>query len=254
MKKYSRIFKYLGQYKGKAVLYFLFILLSIVFSIVSVGMLMPFLELIFNNPRPECVDCSSLAKVSNNLVVQSVRSFLMDSINTRGKISTLGLICLLIVLSILLKNLFLYLAYYTLNPLKNKIVNQLREDIYNKILQLPIGFFNEKRKGDLMSRMTTDIAEVEVSVVGALEGWIRYPLTIIVTLIALLIISPQLTLFLLILIPIMGLVIGRITRSLKKHSAEVATKYGETLSTLDETLGGLRVIKAFNIEKLLNEH
>ncbi len=214
-------------------------------------MLMPFLELIFNNPRPECVDCSSLAKASNNPLIHSIRSFLLDSINTRGKIFTLGYICLLIIVSILLKNLFLYLAYYTLNPLKNKIVNQLREDIYNKLLQLPIGYFNEKRKGDLMSRMTTDVAEVESSVVGVLEGWIRDPLTIIITLAALLIISPQLTLFLLILIPIMGLVIGRITRSLKKHSAEAAIKYGETLSTLDETLGGLRVIKAFNIENLL---
>ncbi len=99
--------------------------------------------------------------------------------------------------------------------------------------------------------MTTDIGEVEGSLVGTLEGWIRDPMTIIVTLIALFAISPRLTLFLLILIPVIGLVIGRITRSLKKHSQEVAVKYGETLSTLDETLGGLRVIKAFNIEKLL---
>ncbi|TAL47150.1 MAG: ABC transporter ATP-binding protein, partial [Chitinophagaceae bacterium] len=157
----------------------------------------------------------------------------------------------MIVITILLKNLFLYLAYYILNPLKNSIVNQLRQEIYNKILQLPIGFFNEKRKGDLMSRMTSDVAEVENSVVGTLEGWIRDPLTIIITLVALLIISPQLTLFLLLLIPIMALVIGRVTRSLKKYSHDVAYKYGETLSTLDETLGGLRVIKAFNIEKLL---
>jgi subfamily B ATP-binding cassette protein MsbA len=251
MKKYSRIFKYLGQYKGKALLYFLFILLSIVFSIVSVAMLMPFLELIFNDPKPECVDCSSLAKASSNPVVQSIRTFLIDSVNSRGKIQTLGIICLLIIVSILLKNLFLYLAYYILNPLKNKIVNNLREELYNKILHLPIGFFNEKRKGDLMSRMTTDVAEVEGSLIGALEGWIRDPLTIILTLVALVVISPQLTLFLLILIPIMGLVIGRITRSLKKYSSEVANKYGETLSTLDETLGGLRVIKAFNIEGLL---
>ena len=251
MKKYSRIFRYLGHYKGKALLYFFFILLSIVFSIVSVGMLMPFLQLIFSDPRPECLDCSSLAQSSNNPVVRSIHTFLTDSVNTRGKIATLGVICLLIIISILLKNLFLYLAYYTLNPLKNKIVNDLREDIYNKILRLPIGFFSEKRKGDLMSRMTTDVGEVEGSVVGALEGWIRDPLTIILTLIALLVISPQLTLFLLILIPVMGLVIGRITRSLKKHSAQVATKYAETLSTLDETIGGLRVIKAFNIEKLL---
>ena len=138
-----------------------------------------------------------------------------------------------------------------LNPLKNKIVNQLREDLYDKVLRLPIGFFNEKRKGDLMSRMTNDVGEVEGSVVGTLEGWIRDPLTIIVTLTVLFLISVQLTLFILILIPVLGLVIGRVTRSLKRHSQEVANKHGETFSTLEETLGGLRVIKAFNIEKLL---
>ena len=83
---------------------------------------------------------------------------------------------------IILKNFFLYLSYYILNPLKNKVVNQLREDLYDKLLRLPIGFFNEKRKGDLMSRMANDVGEVEGSVVGTLEGWIRDPLTIIVTL------------------------------------------------------------------------
>jgi subfamily B ATP-binding cassette protein MsbA len=102
-----------------------------------------------------------------------------------------------------------------------------------------------------MSRMTNDVGEVEGSLIGALEGWIKDPMTILVTLTVLVLISYELTLFILILIPVLGLVIGRITRSLKKHSQEVAKKYGETLSTLDETLGGLRVIKAFNIEKLL---
>jgi subfamily B ATP-binding cassette protein MsbA len=244
MKQYSRIFSYLGGHKGKIFLYFLFTFLSIIFSIVSIGMLMPFLQLIFLGDKGITIS-------SNNFVVRFINEFLDNSIKTRGNIKTLGLICLLMVSFILFKNLFLYLSYYILNPLKNQIVNQLREDLYDKILKLPIGFFNEKRKGDLMSRMTSDVGEVEGSVVGTLEGWIRDPLTIIVTLIVLLIISPQLTLFILILIPLLGLVIGRVTKSLKKHSQEVATKYGETLSTLDETLGGLRVIKAFNIERIL---
>ena len=244
MKQYSRIFQYFGVYKGKIFLYFLFILFSIVFSIVSIGMLMPFLQLIF-------LGGNGITTTSNNPVIQWVNDFLNDSVNARGKISTLGFICVLMVSFILLKNLFLYLSYYVLNPLKNKIVNQLREDLYDKVLRLPIGFFNEKRKGDLMSRMTNDVGEVEGSLIGALEGWIKDPMTIIVTLVVLFLISVQLTLFILILIPVLGLVIGRITRSLKKHSQEVANKYGETLSTLDETLGGLRVIKAFNIEKLL---
>lgn len=244
MKQYSRIFQYLGAYKGKIFGYFLFTLLSILFSIVSIGMLMPFLQLIFLGGK-------GMTSSSNNPVIQYINDFLNRSVEASGKIPTLGYICLLMLGFIILKNLFLYLSYYILNPLKNKLVNHLREDLYDKVLRLPIGFFNEKRKGDLMSRMTNDIGEVEGSVVGTLEGWIRDPMTIIVTLVVLFLISAQLTLFILILIPVLGLVIGRITRSLKKHSQEVANKYGEALSTLDETLGGLRVIKAFNIEKLL---
>lgn len=207
-------------------------------------MLMPFLQLIF-------LDGQGITSTSSNPAIQYVNDFLYTSVSTNGKIYTMGIICLLMVSFIILKNLFLYLSYYVLNPLKNQIVNHLREELYDKVLRLPIGFFNEKRKGDLMSRMTNDVGEVESSVVGTLEGWIRDPMTIIVTLTVLLLISVQLTLFILILIPVLGLVIGRVTKSLKKHSEEVAKKYGETLSTLDETLGGLRVIKAFNIEKLL---
>lgn len=111
--------------------------------------------------------------------------------------------------------------------------------------------FFRKEKGDLISRMTNDVYEVEVSLIGALEGWIRDPLTILITLSVLFLISPQLTLFILLLIPVLGLVIGRITRSLKRISQEVAIRFGETLSVLDETLSGLRVVKAFGIEPLL---
>lgn len=243
MKKYSRIFQYLKAYKGKIALYFLFILLSIIFSIVSIGMLMPFLQLIFTGEAG--------VKTSNNIIIQSVNDFLGSSLKQRGKVNTLGFICILMMIFIVLKNLFLYLSYYILNPLKNKVVNQLREELYDKVLRLPIGFFTEKRKGDLMSRMANDVGEVEGSVVGTLEGWIRDPLTIIITLVVLFLISIKLTLFILILIPVLGLVIGRVTKSLKRHSEEVAKKNGEAFSIIDETLGGLRVIKAFNIEKLL---
>jgi len=253
MKQYSRIFGYLGNYKGGIFLYFLFIVLSVAFSIVSVGMLMPFLELIFNGDKGTM---AGLTKQTNNPVVKYIRDSLLGSINnsadrTSGLLKTLGMICILIVASIFLKNLFLYLSYYVLNPMKNKVVNNLRSDLYHKILHLPIGYFTEKRKGDLISRITNDIGEVENSVVGTLEGWVRDPLTIIVNFAFLFYLSPQLTLFLLIFIPIIGLVIGRISRSLKKQSLEAAIKYGESVSVLDETLGGLRVIKAFNIESLL---
>ncbi len=241
----------MAPYKGKIVLYFLFTVLGIIFSIISIGMLGPFLQVIFTDSRPECIDCNQLGKTSSNFLIQSINNFLNQSLVQNGKVTTLAFICIFLVSFVILKNLFIYLSYYVLNPLKNKVVNQLREELYDKVLRLPIGFFNEKRKGDLMSRMTNDVNEVETSVVGTLEGWIRDPLNIIITLTALLLISYQMTLLILALIPVLGLVIGRITRSLKRHSEDVASKYGETLSTLDETLGGLRVIKAFNVEKIL---
>ena len=250
MNKYARIFRYLKAYKTKIVLYFVFILLSIVFSIVSVGMLMPFLDLIFKGKG----DTSGLVQATDNAVIKYIRDVLVDIIQSggdNGKSKALGFICLAILISILFKNMFLYFALYVLNPVKNAISNSLRVDIYNKILQLPIGYFTEKRKGDLMSRTTNDLSEVESSVVGMLEGWIRDPLAIMINLVTLFILSPQLTLFVLLFIPVMGFIVGRITRSLKKQSQDVAVKYGESVSILDETLGGLRVIKAFNVENIL---
>mgnify|MGYP003333555981 FL=1 len=247
MRAYYRIFGYLTYYKGRIGLYGLFVLLSILFSIVSIGMLMPFLQLIFTGQGS-----ASLTQSSNQLI-QSINQYLAQSVQEKGNVQTLGLICLLMIVFILGKNLFLYLAYYVLNPIKHELVNRLREDVYSKVLQLPVGYFTERKKGDLMSRMTNDVNEVEVSLIGALEGWVRDPLTILITLAVLFLISPQLTLFILLLIPVLGLVIGRISRSLKKISHEVAIKFGETLSVLDETLSGLRVIKAFGIEPLLTQ-
>jgi subfamily B ATP-binding cassette protein MsbA len=215
-------------------------------------MLMPFLELIFNG---DTSGVGGLMKDTTNPVVKYIRDFLVDNISggdpIAGKLKTLGLICTLIILSIFLKNLFLYLSFYVLNPLKNKIVNQLRGELYNKILHLPIGYFTEKKKGDLISRITNDVSEVEGSVVGALEGWIRDPLSIILNFAALFYFSPQLTFFVLLFVPVIGLIIGRISRSLKAQSTEVAQKHSESVSVLDETLTGLRVIKAFNVEGLL---
>ncbi len=245
MNKYSRIFSYLKNYKSKIALYFLCILLSIVFGIVSFGMLAPFFDLIFKG------DSSALSKTIDNPVMESLRSMMVSQVGKMDAVGALALICVIIVISIFLKNLFLYFSFYILNPLKNKIVNRLRSELYIKILQLPVGFFTEKRKGDIISRSTNDVYEVENSLVGALEGWIRDPLTILINFAVLFYISPQLTLAILVCIPVIGFILGRISRTLKKQSNEAAIKQGESLSIMDETLNGLRVIKAFNIESLL---
>jgi subfamily B ATP-binding cassette protein MsbA len=131
MRKYARVFKYINAYKGGVALYILFIVLSIIFSIISIGMLMPFFELIFNGDKGG----AGLIKQSDNAIVKYIRDFLMQSISqsgneVAGKLKTLTMICILIIVSIFLKNVFLYLSFYVLNPLMNKVVNQLRSDLF----------------------------------------------------------------------------------------------------------------------------
>lgn len=245
MKKYSRIFGYLKNFKGNIFLYFVCTLLSILFSIVSLGMLMPFFDLIFKGEE------AGVMPQVDSPVTAFVREMLIASVGDLNPKGALAFICVIIVLSILLKNLFLYFSMIILVPIKNRVVNTIRLELYDKILKLPIGYFTEKRKGDIISRLTNDVAEVETSMVGALEGWIRDPLTILLNFAVLLFISPQLTIAILICIPVVGFILGRISRSLKRQSNEAAILQGESLSVLDETLNGLRVIKAFNIESLL---
>jgi subfamily B ATP-binding cassette protein MsbA len=252
MKKYSRLFKYLGFYKGNIVLYFFFSILSIVFSLVSLATLPFFLHLIFSTSKVVLNKPNGI--YSSNDLIQYINfeiSNLIRSHGANGPVLALGLICIVVILTVLFKNLFLYLSFYVLTPVKNSVVKRLRAEIYNKLLQLPIGYFTEQRKGDVMSRMTNDVGELEASVVGTLEGFIKDPLNIIIILSTLVFISPQLSLFLFVLLPLTGFIIGRIGRLLKKQSSIAAIKSGEALSVLDETLGGLRVIKAFNAEKLL---
>jgi ATP-binding cassette, subfamily B, bacterial MsbA len=247
MKQYSRVFAYLKHYKPAIGWYFITIFLSILFSILSIGMLLPFMQLIFG------VKEGGIPKTSGNPVVGYVTNELNRLITQGSVYHALGVVCVLIILSIFLKNLFLYLSYRAMGPLKNGIVNRFRVDLYDKILKLPVGYFTERRKGDLMSRMTNDIAEVEGSVVGTLEGWVKDPMSILINLGVLFYISPELTGIILLCIPVMGFVIGRVSRSLKKQSARVAQKGGESISVIDETLGGLRVIKAFNVEGMMRK-
>ena len=247
MRRYSRIFNYLKGYKLSILQYFVSALLSIVFSVLSLAMLFPFLQLLFG------INDQTMVHKSSNPVMGWLNNNLNNLIQHGKPVDALGIVCIMIIGSIFLKNLFLYASLRVIGPMKNSIVNQLRIDIYDKLLKLPIGYFTEQRKGDLMSRMTNDVNEVESSVIGALEGWVKDPLSIVINLSVLLYISPELTAFILISLPLMGMLIGRVSRSLKRHSVKVSEKSGETFSTIDETLGGLRVIKAFNVENKLRK-
>ena len=249
MKRYAGLLRYFKPFKANISLYMLFSVLSIAFGVVSIGMLIPFLDILFNPGKR--VNVLPAVKLNSENVLQILSYHLTQIINKSGVVTALGYICLVIIVSIFLKNFFLYLSYYVLSPMRNSVMTKLRNDLYTKILSLPIGYFTEQRKGDLISRMTNDTWELEGTVVNTMEGLVREPLTMLILLGTLVFLSPQLSLFLLIFLPATGFVIGRVSRTLKKQSNAAAIKSGEGLSVLDETLSGLRVIKAFNAEHLL---
>jgi subfamily B ATP-binding cassette protein MsbA len=249
MKRFSTILKYLSDQKGKIALYFIFNLFSVLFSLVSISMLIPFLQLLFGKEKR--VEVMPRLSFSASSLMDYIKYILGLLIDQHGPSYALGAICAIIIVSIFLKNAFFYLGYRVLAPMRNGVLTRLRADLYSKILVLPLGYFTEQRKGDLMSRMSNDVNEIEWSVMSTLEGVFREPLTILVILATLVFLSPSLSLLLFILLPLTGFIIGRVSRSLKKNSNAAQAESGVLLSILDETLGGLRVIKAFNAENLL---
>jgi subfamily B ATP-binding cassette protein MsbA len=230
--------------------YFGFNILSNLFSVISLGLLSPFLLLIFKKQNV----LNNVSQNSNFLTkINPVNQF-KEWIGTvvqqpHGDVKALGVICILILTFIILKNIFLYLSIYILTPIRNHIVNDMRTSMFKKILELPIGYFNDQKKGDIMSRLTNDLSDVETSSVNLLESLFREPVTILIFLCYMIVLSPQLTLFLMLLLPIAGFIIGRIGRSLKKQSTMLQEKLAAILSTIEETLSGIRVIKAFNAEQ-----
>lgn len=242
MKKLSRLFGYLAYYKGQIGLYFISSLLAILFGLFSFSMLAPVLQILFReNPEKKVEKATDILSVISNEV--------QTLVNREGPMQALTYVCIAVVVLTVLKNLFLYIALYILNPIRNAVLRRLRDDLFTKTLSLPIGFFTEERKGDLISRMTNDINEVELSIMATLEVFIREPIAIIFTIGFLVMISPGLTLVLLVFLPISGLIIGRIGKSLRKSSNIAQEQLGGMLGVIDETIAGMRVVKAFNAEK-----
>lgn len=240
------IFSYIRRYPKLVSLYFVLNLLSSFFSLLSLSLLAPFLTLIFGVQSPG----QSMGSFRVGKVMDSFYAYLTQLISSdEGKIKALAILCTIVVIAIMLKNLFLYSALYVLTPIRNRIINDMRNEMFRKILQLPIGYFSDQRKGDIMSRLTNDLQDVEYSTISFLETFFREPITIILFLAYMITLSPELSMFLLIFLPIAGLVIGRIGRSLKKVSTRVQEKLGDILTTIEETLGGMRVIKGFNAEE-----
>ena len=256
MKKLFKILGYVKAYWTYAALNIFFNILAVIFSLASFAVFMPVLNMLFQNQKiPKAVN--ELNWFSFNSIKENFDYFTGRMITQYGALETLFYISLIILGFYFLKNLFRYLAMFYLAPVRNGVVRDLRNDMYIKILKLPISYFSEKRKGDIISRMTSDVLEVEWSIMSSLESVFREPIAIIASIAVLFFMSPSLTVFVMVLLPISGFLIGQIGKSLKRTSDKGQKKMGIILSVIEETIGGLRIIKGFtaigSTEKKFNE-
>ncbi len=248
---FSILFRYIPPYKHLLVFNFLFNLLSAFFAVFSVAMMVPMLEIILMQDSEVYIlqawsmDFHSL---KNNLYY-----YITLLKTTHGPGWSLLFVGIFLIVGTFLKVITSYLASYSSIGVRNGVVRDLRYQIYNKILNLPIGFFSDERKGDIIARSTGDVQEVENSIMSSLDMFLKNPVLIIVFLTTMMIVNVQLTIFVLLVLPFAGLIIGRIGRSLKKRSMKGQNKMGDILGILEETLSGLRIVKAFNAEKRMEK-
>jgi len=244
MKKYFRILKLVKPYWRFASLNITFNILAVIFSLVSLTMIVPFLGLLFGTVG--LVKTAPPLSFNTTAIIQNFYYYISIIITERGKADALIFICFLVVILFFIKNLFRYLAMYFLSPIHCGIVKDLRNMIFNKILILPLSYYTDQKKGDIIARSTNDVEEVKWTVISSLEMIFREPLSILFFLFALFFISVKLTLFVMLLLPFTILIIGGIGKSLRRTSAKGQKQLGLLMSTLEEGISGLRIIKAYN--------
>ena len=248
----SLLKRFVPPYRWQVAANLFFNILSTILSLFSFATIIPVLQILFGLSEMDVVymplsDATTMQETLN-LLKNNLYYFLQTQIDTHGAEYVLLLLGVCLVLLTGLKCLTAWLANYFMVPIRTGVLRDLRAQLYRKVVSLPIGFFTEERKGDVMSRMTNDVNEVEASIMSTLDMLFKDPIMIIVYLVTLFTISWQLTLFVLLLLPIAGFLIGRIGRSLKRASTKGQEQNAEILTQIDETLGGLRVVKAFNAE------
>ena len=254
MSYFKDILRYEKKYRKFTILNILFNILYAIFNVLSVLAFIPVLGILFNTDNtvikvPLYTGIRSIAAYAK----ESFYYFISQKIENEGAIEVLFFICLLTFSLFLFKNLFRYLASYVLVFLRNGVVKDLRDQLYHKIITLPLAYFSEKKKGDIIARMTIDVQEVEVSFLTSLEAIVREPLTVLISLVMMLILSVKLTLFVFVLLPVSGFIISSISKKLKANSLKAQKETGNFLSFIEETLTGLKIIKGFNAEKVIQE-
>lgn len=247
--------RFVPPYKRYVIWVFILNLLSTIFSLFSFATIIPILQILFGMQTKSHVfmDWSQYTSMSElvDITTNNLFFYIEQMIVVSGAATTLLYLGLFLVIMTVLKTGTTYLASSSLVPVRTGVLRDLRNQIYAKIIDLPIGYFSEERKGDIMSRMTSDVGEIEASIMSSLETIFKNPIMIVIYMIVLFSLSWQLTLFVLLLLPFSGFLIGKIGRSLKRRSLSGQEQTGELLSQIEETLGGLRVVKAFTAEEKL---
>lgn len=240
--------RFVPPYKKYLALNIFFNILAAFLTLFSFALIIPILEMLFKIKEATYSYMPVGAASLKDVVVNNFYYYTQLAMESFGANATLALLAVALVLMTALKTGATYLSSYFIIPLRSGIVRDIRNYVYDKITSLPIGFFTVERKGDVMARMSGDVAEIENSIMASLDMFFKNPVMIIVCLGMMLAISWQLTIFVFILLPIAGLVMGRVGKRLKRTSYEGQTQWGVLMSIIEETLGGLRIIKAFTAE------
>lgn len=251
---FKKIFRFAKPYKKYMYLNIFFNILYALFSALSFLTLMPMLDVLFKNENKitEMPKYEGITK-AGEYFKDYMGYWIANTMDEKGALYTLMILIAVVISTFLLKNLFNYWAMFFITFLRNGVLKDIRNALYKKSVELPLTYFSEKRKGDMISRMTSDVLEIQHSFLSILELLVREPLTILFTIGAMFFISAELTLFVFIFIPISGFIISLVGKSLKKNSDKAAQEQGYFLSIIDETLGGLKVIKGFNGEKIFEK-
>jgi ATP-binding cassette, subfamily B, bacterial MsbA len=252
MRDSLRVFRYLTNYRRLVGLHILYTLLAVLFSVFTFVMAIPFLKITFGMQgipmeRPDF-------QLTMEAIEKSIGYHLGSFITQYGTMPALLIIVGGLVIMTFFRSMFTYLSMTMLAPIRNGVVRDFRNKLYRKILVLPLAYFSEEKKGDLMTRMSGDVQEIENSVLSALDALMRSPIQIIIYLSVMFFMSWQLTLFALVLLPLSGYFIGLLGRSLRRTSREAQNRFGSIMSVVEETLGGMRIIKAFVAEKRIEEY
>lgn len=249
MKDFFKILRrFVPPYKKYLILNIIFNILAAFLTLFSFALIVPILEMLFEVSEATYSYMSLDDGSLKDVMVNNFYYYTQQSISTLGASTTLALLGAALIVMTALKTGASYLASYFIIPLRSGIVRDIRNYVYDKITRLPIGFFTGERKGDVMARMSGDVAEIENSVMSSLDMLFKNPVMILVCLGMMIAVSWQLTVFVLILLPLAGIVMGRVGKRLKRSSLSLQNQWGTLMANIEETLGGLRVIKAFNAE------